>query len=63
MPDTQPPEKKPKKPPSSIGKGEQAGGEPVGLSEIGEENAADAGNDKIAIPLPIEENDSNAQTT
>ena len=27
------------------------------------ENAADAGSDKIAIPLPIEENDSNAQTT
>lgn len=40
----------------------QSNGEPVGLSEIGNESAADAGDDKIAIPLPIEENDSNAQT-
>jgi hypothetical protein len=41
----------------------EPGGEPIGLAEIGDESAANAGTeDKIAIPLPVEENDSNAQT-
>ncbi|MET0660451.1 MAG: hypothetical protein ABW110_20085 [Steroidobacteraceae bacterium] len=58
MPTKQQPEKSAKQPPRP-----ESTGEPVGLAEIGPESAEDAGSDKIAIPLPIEENDSNAQTT
>ena len=57
------PQQRPSSVPNSVPDSEHAEAEPVGLSEIGKENAADAGSDKIAIPLPIEENDSNAQTT
>ncbi|MET0983947.1 MAG: hypothetical protein ABW034_00940 [Steroidobacteraceae bacterium] len=58
MPTPQQPEKTPKQPPRT-----EPAGEPVGLAEIGPESAENAGSDKIAIPLPIEENDSNAQPT
>ena len=41
----------------------KAGGEPVGLERVGTDSSSRTDQDEIAIELPVEENDLNAQTS
>lgn len=42
---------------------ESKNGEPVGIERVGQEASQTADEDEIAIELPVEQNDHNAQTS